>query len=39
MIDKVKKLISEITGETQTDGISAIKISDEELMAIYRTLK
>ena len=32
MIDKVKKLISEITGETQTDGISAIKISDEELM-------
>ena len=32
MIDKVKKLISEITVETQTDGISAIKISDEELM-------
>ena len=32
MIDKVKKLISEITGETQTEGISAIKISDEELM-------
>ena len=32
MIDKVKKLISEITGDSQSEGISAIKISDEELM-------
>ena len=32
MIDKVKKLISEITGDSASEGLSAIKISDEELM-------
>ncbi len=32
MIDKVKKLISEITGDGPSEGLSAIKISDEELM-------
>ncbi len=33
MIDKVKKLISEITGDSSSEGISAIKISDEELVS------
>lgn len=32
MIDKVKKLISDITGDSPEQGVSAVKISDEELL-------